>query len=587
MNDPTSEPAAQQPANGDNLEHTVHTGASNSDAQPEPADAPRDPDFDREIDSLPDRDEARGHQTVRTATGDGLHKATLWLPCLELFARAAIPLVIMSFFIPLRAVSFFAVCFSPLPVVFYAVRYLTFRYLVTDGELVVKSGVLSRHERRIPLDRVQEVEIHQGILHRIFDLAKLEITTAGSDAQEASLNVVSRQAAEDVKEAIGESQGKTKRDDQAQDSDGQPDYICQLSIRDLLLGGVTSRLVSSVGAAIAAIVYLQVSVGIWGTAAKGLDDRIGRRWPENAGLERLQERFESMLPDFGPFDFVFALLFEDTLAKLISFALLGLVGSVVAYSIRYYGFRLTRSGDVLMTSHGLLALRRGSLARNRIQVIKLEEGLLRRYFGLASIRVDSAGDRKEISESKKRDVLVPVASKTVAQTIAKQAMPGLTTVEPNWQRVSPLAVLRGSKKGWLLILAVMAQTFGMFGWLCLALLPFIPLVYFLNYQWFRHTGYFLDEHHFLSRKGWIKRETVCLPIKNIQNISVRQSPFDRRLNLATLSIDTAGQSNTGGGPIIRHLPVEEAKRIQRSLSDRVAVEGFNQNEIVGCGQRLP
>jgi putative membrane protein len=489
-------------------------------------------------------------------------------------------MVIASLFIPLRTLIFFVFCFGLVSVMFHVVRYFTFRYLVTDRELVINSGVLSRQERRIPLDRVQEVEIHQGIVHRLLDLARLEITTAGSDAQEASLNVVSRQAAEGVKEAIGKSQGKAEQDNQVHDSDGQPDYVCQLGVRDLLMGGVTSRLVASVGAMIAAIVYLQVSVGHWsGKATEGLE-HLGRRWPEKAGFDRLQERFESMLPDFGPFNFVYS-LFEDTLPKLISFALLGLVGSAAAYAIRYHGFRLARSGDVLTTSFGLLALRRGSLARGRIQVIKLEEGLLRRYLGLASIRVDSAGDRREISESKKRDVLVPVASKAVAQKIAQQAMPGLTTVDPNWQRVSPRAVLRGSKKGWLLILAVMAQTFGLFGWLSLALLPFIPLVYFLNYQWFRHTGYFLDEHHFLSRKGWINRETVCLPVKNIQNISVTQNPFDRRVNLATLSIDTAGQSNTGGGPVIRHLPVEEAKRIQWSLADRVAGEEVGEPRSPG------
>jgi membrane protein YdbS with pleckstrin-like domain len=51
---------------------------------------------------------------------------------------------------------------------------------------------------------------------------------------------------------------------------------------------------------------------------------------------------------------------------------------------------------------------------------------------------------------------------------------------------------------------------------------------------------------------------------------VTQNYFDRRLNLATLSVDTAGQTNTGGGPTISNLPIKEALRIQQVLISKVA-----------------
>ncbi len=576
MNEPTIEPAATQPADPDRHERAVDAGSVRSDSRLEDADTTQGLNIDLELHSAPNQDAAPPGEAGDIATSSRLDRATLWLPCLELFVRVIIPVLIASIFVPLGTVIFLVVCFGLLPMAaLYVLHYITFRYLVTDKELVINSGVIFRRERRIPLDRVQELEIHQGVVHRILDLAKMEITTAGSDAQEASLNVLSRQAAEDVKATIGKCQGASERDYQVGVINDKPDYVCQLGIRDLLLGGLTSKLVASLGAVLAAIVYFQIIVERWwGKAERELGRQVERRWNGGAEFSKLLEHLESMLPDLGPFNFVFNLFFDDTLAKSLSLVLVGLAGSVVAYVVRYHGFRLARSGDLLTTSYGLLAIRRGSLARDRIQAIKLEEGLLRRYFGLATIRADSAGDRREIDETTKRDVLVPVASKTVAHQIAEQAMPELTTVEPNWKRVSPRAVLRGSKKGWLLIIAIMAQTFGMFGWFCLILLPAIPAVYFLNYQWFRHTGYWMGERHFLSRKGWINRETVCLPLDNIQNVSVTQSFFDRRLSLAALSIDTAGQSNTGGGPIIRHLPVEEAKRIQRSLANRVADHEF-------------
>jgi membrane protein YdbS with pleckstrin-like domain len=36
--------------------------------------------------------------------------------------------------------------------------------------------------------------------------------------------------------------------------------------------------------------------------------------------------------------------------------------------------------------------------------------------------------------------------------------------------------------------------------------------------------------------------------------------------LASVTIDTAGQTNTGGGATIRNLPIQEARRIQQTLA---------------------
>lgn len=505
-----------------------------------------------------------------------LHSATLFVPCLEMLLHAVVPALIVCLFIPFGTVIFYLLCAGLVPtVVFHALRYLTFRYELTKNELVLSSGVIFRRERRIPLDRVQELEIRRGVLHRILDLAILQIKTAGGDEQEANLNVISRSAAESVKEKISiyQSNGTTTRD-RSTAASIESSFSYELSIRDLVLGGLSSKLVASLGAIVAAVAYFQVFASVGGKWLGRFEQDIEQRVPGEAAFDRLTERIESFVPDLGPLNFMFDLIFDETLPKSLSLVVLGFIGAVAAYVIRYYGFHVTRNDDLLVTSYGMLTIRRGSLRRDRIQALKLEEGLLRRFLGLAAIRVDSAGDRNQIDEDKKRDVLIPVASRNAAHEIARQAIPSLNELDPPWKRISPLAVMRGSKKGWLLISLAMLQTFGIANWLCLAWLPAIPLVYVLNYQWYRNTGYWLDERHFLSRRGWLNRSTTCLPIKNIQNVIITQNFFDRRLDLATISLDTAGQSNTGGGPIIRHLPIEDARHLQSELASRVAATEF-------------
>ncbi len=79
---------------------------------------------------------------------------------------------------------------------------------------------------------------------------------------------------------------------------------------------------------------------------------------------------------------------------------------------------------------------------------------------------------------------------------------------------------------------------------------------------------------FCGSGGWINRETLYLPVKNIQSVSLRQTLFDRRRNLSTLFIHTAGQSNTGGGPKIHDLPYEEASYLQQVLAKHVSESEF-------------
>ena len=73
-----------------------------------------------------------------------------------------------------------------LPVAFLAVLLLIFvqwlswrrfAYGVGAREIVIESGILSRNRRSIPFDRVQDVDIERGPLHRLFGLAKVRIET--------------------------------------------------------------------------------------------------------------------------------------------------------------------------------------------------------------------------------------------------------------------------------------------------------------------------------------------------------------------------------------------------------------------------
>ena len=509
-----------------------------------------------------------------------LHPATLWLPAIDALIGLAVPAIIAFFFVGPLVLLWVAGCFVLLPTaIFHAIRYFTLTYQVDAQELVIRSGVVSRRERRIPLDRIQEVKIHQGVLHQVLALAKVDLSTAGKDPQEADLNVLTRAEADQLKSFVTSRQRETDQRDSAAapSTETGPDFRFALDLKTLWMGGFTSKVVATLGAIVSAILYFQLFVRVGGNlfnpVGRKIGDRLDREVPQ-ANPEEVIKELTEKLPDFGPFGFIADLFLNETLANSVMLALAGLVFTVAAYVVRYFRFQLQRHGDILSTSHGLLNLQHGSLARNRIQALKLEEALLRRWLGLASIHVDSAGDRHQVDENKQRELLLPVATRPQAVEVARQAIPGLVETDPSWKRVSRRAIRRGSNKGWLLTSLMMLQTALVAGWFCLIWIPAFPMIYLLNYQWYRHSGYWIDDDYFLWRSGWINRSTVCLPVRNVQNVSVTQNPFDRRLGLASMSIDIAGQSNTGGGPRIKHLPIGEARKIQHQLTARADESEF-------------
>jgi putative membrane protein len=102
----------------------------------------------------------------------------------------------------------------------------------------------------------------------------------------------------------------------------------------------------------------------------------------------------------------------------------------------------------------------------------------------------------------------------------------------------------------------------------------IPVTYFFHRQSYRYLGYAITQRYLFTREGWLGRATRIIPISKIQGLEITQTPFDRRLGLAGLNIDTAGQAFTGGVPRIRNLPLTEAETLARTLAQQAGIAPY-------------
>jgi putative membrane protein len=459
-------------------------------------------------------------------------------------------------------------------------RYFSFTYRIEGNELITQQGILERKQRSIPLERIQEIRVEQGVLHRVFDVVDAKIETGGGEGAEASLSVLSRAEVERLRRTVFERAAKIRMDAGAAPVEegvaAAPERVVirRLGLKDLFLIGLTTNYIISA---------LALAGALWNFADDFIQDSFYRRAWET--LFRESSRF--FMRDAAP---AIALAVAVALAVI----LIGLIVSIIAAIIRFYGFTLSLSGEDLHRRYGLLTRRSSSLPRRRIQVLKIEEKLFRRMFGLATLRADTSGSQRDNEDDDSgRDVLLPITRRGAIDPLLTTFFPDFDsgpTEGAEWLRVSRLAIRRGAIEGAIVCALVSAILFIVY-WRIAALWPLAlaPLVYFISVANYRNLGYALSERYFCARRGWAGRSTHIVPIDKIQAVEVRQSPIDRRLGLATLSIDTAGQAYTGGGPQINNLPIDQAREIASALAHRASatryVEG-RRSRIDGRGSRI-
>ena len=469
---------------------------------------------------------------------------------------------------PLLLAAFFGnrwIAFVLLPlslggtVAFAALRYFSFSYRIENGELITKHGWLSRSERHIPLARVQEIRLEQHLLHRVFGVVDAQIETASGKGAEATLSVLSRAEAERLRQAVF-SRGAQVETTQvaATQPEAVPEAVLvrRLTLRELALAGLTSNhLVSA----------LVIAGAIWQFAQDALPQAL---------RARLRSFATQTLTGFVLHGGAFSLWFwvAASAALLLVSMLFSMAGSIVLF----FDFTLTRQGDDLQRRYGLLTRRSSNLPRHRIQVLKIEESFLRRWFGFATISADVSGNqRKSNSDRQGRDVLIPLLRRDEYEKLLPIFLPDLAAPRTVWRPVSPRAIRRGTmKSARLLILLTAMFFFWQRNWLAIWPLLLIPVAYFFHRESYRHLGYAMTQRYLFTREGWLGRATRIIPISKIQGLEITQTPFDRRMGLAGLNIDTAGQAFTGGVPRIKNLPLTEAEELARTLAQQAGLTPY-------------
>ena len=256
------------------------------------------------------------------------------------------------------------------------VAWRAMRYRVTPTELQVESGVLTRRSRRVPLARVQAIDVVTPLYARVLGLAELRLEVVGGGDAEAPLSFLSEDDARRLRtQLLDLAAGRTAAEGPV--APPVPDHVLVqvptgALVRANLLG---APLVTAVLLVLALLVVVAADPSYAGAV-------LGASVPVVLGVGSV------------------------TVRRLLS----------------EYGFTVAESPDGLRLSHGLLETRTQTIPAGRVQAIRIREPLLWRRRGWVRVDVDVAGYSGGGEEQAATSALLPVAPAELAAALVARVL---------------------------------------------------------------------------------------------------------------------------------------------------------------------
>ena len=460
----------------------------------------------------------------------------------------------------------FILALTILPGIVYALAaYAVFRWRLDPDELVLREGVVFRRERSIPYKRIQNIDIVENPLHRLFGVVEAKIQTAGGSEPEAHLRVLGTEAVETIRHRVfaGRQAGSAASGEEAPQVEASH-VLLQADAGELALYGLIAN---------RGMTLIAAGLGLFWQLSYEMDPDMSwlQRGVGEAAAESLRDS-ASQLNVLPP-----ALTFLYGLTLFVALLLLVRVLSIPWAWFRLWGFSLTREGDDLRAVYGAFTRHSATIPRHRIQLVTIRRSWLHRLLGRAEIRVDTAGGREEGDKAElHRRVLAPIVRESEVPRLIAEIAPELSFEGREWRSLDPQAVkrvLRRTLIAWSLAL-VPGVWYGGLPFLVFAGL-ILPGWLWIAREQVRRRGWSSDEQGVYVRKGWLERYETAAPMARVQGVELRRNPFDRRWRMSRIQMDTAGAAKGGPRLVVPYLSEGRARKWFDEISLEAASRRFH------------
>lgn len=376
-------------------------------------------------------------------------------------------------------------------------------YAFKEHVIIYQKGILSVKTREIPLDKINTIDISQGIFERLFNLSRVKIDTESAKTLESEMALLlTKEKALEMREKLLKHKQVSPHQEDKKTKEGH----FHLSFKHLILYSFIS---SSI---------FQSFVIIW-------------------ALYNLLDDIES-LTSFNGFKYITQIQFSVYIVvlSLLGIFMMGLVLSLIKNCLKYSLFHVYTEDGKLHISHGLIHKKNYSFDIHKVKGVHIRQKLPMQLTKRCSIEIESMGYGDEAGE---RAILFPFCTIKESQKIIRDLLPEFQ-FQQDVDKAFPMVYARFIIKKLVItvLIASVVSYYVPYGFLSFILVLVAWLVGHMQYH--NTTIAMSDTLVYMSYNGFSKKQSI-IKINAIQSMKMSTTFFQKRKNICNYTINIWGK----------------------------------------------
>ncbi len=400
----------------------------------------------------------------------------------------------------------------------------TYRYEFRERTLHVYSGILVKSERNMPVERIQNVQKHTSFLHKLLRMTSLTLETGtGGDEASVKLDMITFSEAARIECLLNQDE-EEKHDERM--------VHFTVSRHELIKASFTSLSFFAIIPLLASFYFtIDDFFKLNGVTKDVIDYVMGALWV------------------LAPISVVLLIV--------------GAAAGVITTHLRYGNFEIASDEERIYLKKGVLNESFFTITKEKVQAVKLNQSLLKRWFGLVGVELISAGNVGD--EEMETNSLYPFLPVKQAYTIVEELLPAykIETDMDQLPRASLWMKLMRPSYVWLITTVSLIWWKPQFWYVSLVLLVLIYLTRILE---FYNARYKMSDTFLQLKTGAFTTVLLVTSRQKIQEIEVKHSLLQRKWQLVSIKIANRGR------PVhfseMADLPVESAENIYNWYANR-------------------
>ncbi|AWX54968.1 hypothetical protein AB432_007945 [Brevibacillus brevis] len=434
--------------------------------------------------------------------------------------------------------------------IYLLLKWVSYKYRLDETAFHLYAGIFTKTKQTIPFTKIQNVNRHTTLLHRIFKVTSIRFETGmvGDDSRvefavislnEADrLEAYTKQGMRLEKEPEAEAEGK-EGDATSSGEIGTPSATPERIIH------FTPTKKEIIKASFTSLSFLgMITLLVW-------------------AYFKLTEYIDVEEQVVGIYSLIMSSWTFITLTA-VGLLVLSIVFGMVTTYIRYGKYEISSDHERIYIAKGVIEETAFSIAKERVQAIKIKQSLLKRMLGLAEVKLTVVGGDSD-SDKDKQDVssLYPFLPVKRAYEMISEILPAYEVKEEMTSLPKKALWVRLVRSSWIWIIGTGALSYfkpNIWGWeqawwvisiaLTLIILAF-EVIEFCN------TRYTLNDHFIQFQTGSLTTTLFVSKREKIIEVNVKRGLLQKRLGLA--SIKTVNRAKPVSHKGVTDVPIELAE----------------------------